>query len=66
MNKLALLTVISALAGAGAAAAASSPSEVIVATDAYRWQGDTIFQGEYKAWAVSPDEIQSTYSARPQ
>lgn len=65
MNKLALLTVISALAGAGAAAAASSPSEVIVATDAYRWQGDTIFQGEYKAWAVSPDEIQSTYSARP-
>lgn len=58
MNKLALLTVISALAGAGAAAAASSPSEVIVATDAYRWQGDTIFQGEYKAWAVSPDEIQ--------
>ena len=42
-----------------------SAQETIVATDAYRWQGDSILQGEYKAWAVSPYEIQSTYSARP-
>lgn len=38
---------------------------VIVATDAYRWQGDTIFQDEFKAWAVSPEEIHSTYKGRP-
>lgn len=44
--------------------AAAQPA-TIVATDAYRWQGDTIFQDEFKAWAVSPYEIQSTYSARP-
>lgn len=44
---------------------ASGNNDVIIATEAYRWQGDTIFQNEYKAWAVSPDEIQSTYKARP-
>ena len=38
---------------------------VIVETDAYRWEGDTIFQSEFKAWAVSPEEIQSTYKGRP-
>lgn len=42
-----------------------SAQETIVATDAYRWQGDSILQGEYKAWAVTPYEIKSTYSARP-
>ena len=26
-------------------------NRLIVATDAYRWQGDTIFQDEFKAWA---------------
>lgn len=46
------------------AAAAAAP-QTIVATDAYRWQGDSVIQGEYKAWAVSPEEIQSTYHARP-
>lgn len=40
-------------------------NRLIVATDAYRWQGDTIFQDEFKAWAVSPDEIRSTYKGRP-
>ncbi|MDE6332580.1 MAG: hypothetical protein K2L80_08260, partial [Muribaculaceae bacterium] len=38
---------------------------VIVETDAYRWAGDTIFQNEFKAWAVSPYELRSTYKARP-
>lgn len=47
-----------------ALAAATAPATV-VQTDAYQWRGDTLFQGEYKAWAVSPEEIQSTYHARP-
>lgn len=42
---------------------ASDP--VIVQTDAYRWAGDTIFQNEFKAWAVSPYEIRSDYKGRP-
>lgn len=40
-------------------------SDVILSTDAYRWQGDTIFQNEFKAWAASPEEIRSTYKGRP-
>lgn len=47
-----------------ALAAAASP-QIIVATDSYSWQGDSIIQGEFVAKAVSPYEIQSTYSARP-
>lgn len=39
--------------------------EVIVETDAYRWQGNTVFQDEFKAWSVSPYEIRSTYKGRP-
>lgn len=46
-----------------AAVAAAAPT--IVSTEAYEWRGDTIVQGEYRAWAVSPEEIQSTYHARP-
>lgn len=37
----------------------------IVASDAYLWLGDTIIQGEYKAYAPSDTEIVSTYSAQP-
>lgn len=37
----------------------------IVSTDAYRWTSDSIIQGEYSAWVVSPYEIRSTYSAQP-
>lgn len=37
----------------------------IVTTPAYRWSGDTIYQGEYIAVGLSPYEIKSTYSARP-
>lgn len=37
----------------------------IVNTPAYRWSGDTIYQGEFIATATSPYEIISTYSARP-
>ncbi len=38
---------------------------MIVETEAYRWAGDTIFQNEFKAWAVSPYELKSTYKGRP-
>lgn len=42
-----------------------SADEVVVQTDAYTWAGDTIYQGEFKAWAVNPYEIRSTYKGRP-
>lgn len=48
-----------------AAAAVAAPADVIVATDTYEWRGDTIVQGEYRAWAAGPGEIRSTYHARP-
>ena len=38
---------------------------VIVSTDAYTWKGDTVVQDEFKAWAVNPYEIRSTYKGRP-
>lgn len=58
LTHLSLLLSLASLASAGA-------PEVIVATDTYRWEGDSIVQGEYRAYAVSPDEIRSTYHARP-
>lgn len=38
---------------------------VIVQTDAYRWEGDTIYQNEFKAWAEGPYKLKSTYKGRP-
>lgn len=53
-------------AGTGAVSAqGGSDNDVIVRTDAYRWQGDTIYQNEFKAWAENPYEIRSTYKGRP-
>ncbi len=46
-------------------AVASAENETIVSTDTYSWCGDTIFQGPFKAYAVSPYKIQSTYHGRP-
>lgn len=46
-------------------AAASCAAQTIVATDAYRWSGDSIIQGEYVATAPSATEIVSTYKAQP-
>ncbi len=40
-------------------------SDEILATPAYRWVGDTIIQGEFKAYAPNAYEIHSTYSAYP-
>ena len=39
--------------------------QVITETQAYQWKGDTIYQGEFKAWSESPYKIQSTYKGRP-
>ncbi|MDE6576801.1 MAG: hypothetical protein K2J82_08605 [Muribaculaceae bacterium] len=39
--------------------------KTVVQTDAYMWKGDTLYQDEFKAWAVSPEEIRSTYKGRP-
>lgn len=51
--------------GVAAVSAAVPADRVIVQTDAYRWAGDTVFQNEFKAWAVNPYEIRSTYKGRP-
>ena len=40
-------------------------ADVIVATPAYTWHGDTITQGTFMATAPSATEIISTYSAQP-
>lgn len=63
----AAFTSASAVAQTAPSGAASSPEEapVYVATQAYLWQGDTLRQGEFKAWAASPEEIRSTYHGRP-
>lgn len=39
--------------------------EVIVATDAYCWKGDTIYQDSFKAWSPDGLSLISTYSAAP-
>ena len=62
MKKL-VIFAFSTIAAAASSAFAADP--VIVETDAYRWAGDTIFQNEFKAWAVNPYEIRSTYKAHP-
>ena len=53
------------LAGTACAIGAAAESGVIVQTDAYEWQGDTIYQNEFKAWAENPYQIKSTYKGRP-
>lgn len=62
MKTYSTLFIVPAMAMAVNAAAADP---VIVETDAYRWAGDTVFQNEFKAWAVNPYELKSTYKSRP-
>ena len=50
---------------ASTALTAQAQGETIVETEAYSWKGDTLYQNEFKAWAVNPYEIQSTYKGRP-
>lgn len=49
----------------GCISTAAGAQDVIVSTDAYTWKGDTLYQDEFKAWAVNPYEIRSTYKAHP-
>ena len=61
-------TIIRALALTvipSAASMTSSADEAIISTDAYTWRGDTIIQGEYRAWAPDVEQIVSTYHAQP-
>ena len=61
---LTLLTL--GMAAMCALPAPSTPADrTVVATSAYRWVGDTLYQNEFKAWAQSPEEIRSTYHGRP-
>ena len=53
------------LAGAIGCVAQNVAAENIVATDAYRWVGDSIIQGEFKAYAPDAQHLISNYSARP-
>lgn len=62
MNLKAILLGASALGCTGAAFPAD---DVIVSTDAYTWKGDTLYQDGFKAWAVNPYEVRSTYKGRP-
>ncbi len=54
-----------ALATAIAAAGTTTAPREIVATDAYRWVGDSVIQGQFKAYAVSDTEIVSDYEPQP-
>ena len=53
------------LLAAALCAYANVSAKDIVATDAYRWTGDTIVQGEYKVFAPDAFHLVSNYSARP-
>lgn len=59
------LSSVLLLACALSAPVAAAADNTIIDTKAYSWKGDTIFQDEFKAWAVSPYEIRSTYKGRP-
>ena len=58
-------TMMMAVMAIGSAYAAGDAGRLMVQTEAYRWQGDTIYQNEFKAWAESPTELKSTYKGRP-
>lgn len=58
-------TAIAAAAAAMGALCASAADDTVVETSAYRWQGDTIYQNEFKAWADNDYSIRSTYKGRP-
>ena len=56
--------IVSGILAAGSVSAIAQDG-IVVSTDAYTWKGDTVYQDEFKAWAVNPYEIQSTYKGRP-
>ncbi|MDE6792172.1 MAG: hypothetical protein K2J48_03715 [Muribaculaceae bacterium] len=65
MNRKEIAAMIGGAALLCSGATAMAQENAVVVTDAYRWVGDTLYQDEFKAWAVSPEEIQSTYKGRP-
>ncbi|MDE6443233.1 MAG: hypothetical protein K2K64_02255 [Muribaculaceae bacterium] len=65
MNRRKIAAMLGGAALLCGATTAGAQEKTVVQTDAYRWAGDTLFQDEFKAWAVSPEEIRSTYKGRP-
>ena len=61
MKQICILIAAAACAFGARAAA----TDTVVATPAYAWVGDSILQGPFRAYAVSPFEITGNYSARP-
>ena len=57
--------ILMSVALLSAAPTVVAEEEAIIATDAYSWRGDTIYQGTYKAWAPDEFSITSTYQAQP-
>lgn len=60
--KILLSTILTSMLGFTSLA---NPQQPIVTTSAYTWQGDTIIQGQFRAWAPTDTSIISTYSAQP-
>ncbi len=60
----AAIALLPALAPTGFAATVQKDA-VIVSTPAYSWVGDSIIQGDFKAYAESPTRIISDYSGVP-
>lgn len=58
-------TAFAAAAAILMSATASASSTDIINTGAYRWTGDSIVQGPYKAYAPTPFKIVSDYGAVP-
>lgn len=53
------------VAAAASACAPGASADDIIATDAYRWHGDTITQAEYFAYSPDGTSLISTYAAQP-
>lgn len=64
MNSKLLLTIAMAATATAIPTKASAAGDIF-ANEAYRWTGDSIIQGEFKAYAPSDIEIISDYSAQP-
>ena len=61
MNRKNISTFMGGVALIGGCGAAHASDDVVVATDAYTWKGDTLYQGEFKAWTGNTNSIRLTY-----
>lgn len=64
MTRFSFISCLAAVVATGVGTAHAADN-IIVATDAYTWRGDTVFQDDFYATAPSTTEIISTYSAQP-